>query len=693
MRLKGDVLLVALLLSCASAAYAQLTAQIVGTISDASGGVIPGVTVTVINEGTGIKWEAKTNQVGNYTVPLLQPGVYRIEVQTEGFRSLSRSGIRLEVAQTAKLDFKLELGSVTESIEVKDTAPLLDAGSNAIGGLVASDKVENLPLKGRNSNAFMMLVPGVRATRATTGQPVLESHYQFFSVNGSRPNQNQFQLDGGNNTDLAFNSPEYSAQVEAVQEFRVQTNNFSAEYANAGGAVINIVTKSGTNEFHGGLFKFFRNDALAANDFFSNLSGRSKPVFRYNQFGGTLGGPIVRNRTFFFAGSEGLRFKDPLIRTTTVPTELQKAGDFSRTFTSTGRLIVIHDPLTTRQDPNNPSRYLRSLFPGNLIPRDRINPLSARLQQYFPPPTSSGNPGSGLNNFFFSGPRTRPVNDFSGRVDHQWNATTLMTARFSKSYTTITNPATFGESNIASPGYSRNPQTHPSALLRLTKTFSPTLFGEFVGSWARWWFDRRGLSNGFNPTQLGFPAYLAANSKALGFPSIGPGEMSGLGGFQNEHDIADRVEIKANLSKVTGKHTYKFGALYNLGKYISRLNITATGSYSFAKSFTQGPDPFQSGPESGFGYATFLLGTLTGGAHPGSLELHSFLTQPYIGFYFQDEYKITARLTLNLGLRHDYEAPRTERDNELANFDYTGTAALPRSARRPPTRSSLRRRR
>lgn len=669
------ILLGILFFGGAQFSYAQLTAQITGTVSDTSGAIIPDATVNIFNEGTGIKWDAKTNQSGSYTVPLLQPGNYRIVVSSQGFRGVSRAGIRLDVAQTGRVDFTLEVGTAAESIDVVDTAPLLDAGTNAIGGLVSSDKVENLPLKGRNSNAFMMLVPGVRATKATTGQPVLESHYQFFSVNGSRPNQNQFQLDGGNNTDLAFNSPEYSAQVESVQEFRVQTNNFSAEYANAGGAVINIVTKGGTNEFHGSLFYFFRNDALAANDFFSNAAGRARPVFRYNQYGGTLGGPIKKNRTFFFFGYEGLRFKDPVIRTTSVPTTLQKNGDFSQTLSNTGRLIVIHDPNTTVQDPANPARYVRAPFAGNQIPQSRINPVSLEIQKFFLAPTSLGDQFTGLNNFFFSGPRTRPVNDYSGRVDHQWNSKTMMTARFSKSYTTITNPPTFGYDNIASSGYSRNPQNHPSALLKVTETFTPTFFGEFIGSWARWWFDRRGLSNGFDPTKLGFPAYLAANSKALGFPSIAPGEMVALGGYNNEHDIADRVEFKANLSKISGKHTYKFGGLYDFAKYISRLNSTAAGSYSFAKTFTQGPDPFQSGPESGFGYATFLLGTLTGGSHNAG-ELNTQLRQNYIGFYFQDEYKVTSRFTLNLGLRYDLETPRTERLNRLANFNYDATSTL-----------------
>src|SRR5581483_1957018 len=358
-----------------SVVYAQLTAQISGTIHDSSGAVVPTAAITVENELTGIKREAKTNQAGIYTVPLLQPGTYRVSVQAEGFRTLTREEIRLEVAQTAALDFTLEVGATSESITVQETTALLEAGTNAIGGVVTPEKVENVPMLGRNSNALITLVPGVRATRQTTVNPVLESHYQFFSINGSRPNQSQFMLDGGNNTNLTFNGPEYSPQVEEVQEFKIQTSNFSAEYANSGGGVINVVSKSGTNTLHGSLFEYFRNDALAANDFFSNRSGRARPTLRYNQFGGTIGGPIIKNRTFFFFAYEGLRESIPTVVTTSVPTALQKLGDFSQTLASNGQLVVIHDPNTTLPDPSRAGQYVRSPFPGNRIPQNRLDPV------------------------------------------------------------------------------------------------------------------------------------------------------------------------------------------------------------------------------------------------------------------------------------------------------------------------------
>ena len=507
--------------------------------------------------------------------------------------------------------------------------------------------------------------------------PVLESHYQFFSINGSRPNQSQFMLDGGNNTNLTFNGPEYSPQVEEVQEFKIQTSSFSAEYANSGGGVINVVSKGGTNALHGSLFEYFRNDALAANDFFSNSFGRARPMLRYNQFGGTLGGPIIKNRTFFFFAYEGLRQKLPTVTTTSVPTALQRAGDFSQTRANNGQLVVIYDPLTTRPDPDRPGQYIRSPFAGNIIPAARIDPVAAKIQSYYPAPTSPGNPNTGLNNFLFTGPSLRSTDNYSGRADHQLNSTTLLMGRFSRaSLPTWQNPATFGMSNLASPGYSIKPQHHPYALGKATKTFSPSLFGEFIVSWARWYYESFSLSNGFDPTQLGFPSYLASNSLALGFPSISSGEMSPLGGYVNEHDVSDRYEGKANLSRMAGKHTLKFGGMYGMGKYSTNLANNSAGTYSSSAAFTQGPNPLVSSTTAGFGYASFLLGTLSSATH-NVTELHGNYSQPYFGFYLQDDFKVTSRLTLNLGLRWEYESPRVEANNQVSNFDFNSSSTLP----------------
>jgi hypothetical protein len=510
--------------------HAQVTAQIAGTIEDPQHAAVIGANVVVTNEATGLARKTVTNESGGYTVALLQPGTYRINVEAPGFRPLSRAGVLLQVAQTATVNLSLQVGTDVQTVSVTEEVPLLDTSTDAIGGVVSPAQVENLPMLGRNSNSLMVLEPGVVATRQTTANPVLESHYQFFSINGSRPDQSQFLLDGGNDTNLAFNGPEYTPGVEEVQEYRIQTSNFSAEYGNSAGGVINISTKSGTNQFHGSLFEYLRNNIFSANNFFSNRAGVPRATLRYNQFGGTVGGPILRNRAFFFFSYEGLRQITPDVVTTSVPTTPQESGDFSQTYNASGTLLTIYDPLTTVADPSNPGNYIRTAFPGNKIPQSRLDPVALAIEKYFPAPNQAGSPGSGLNNFIFSGANTQHTNNYSGRGDYQLSASTQIMGRYSvELLSPWVVPATFGASDIASPGYVTKPQHHPYALGKVIHTFSPTFFGEFHGSWARWFYLSRGLSNGFDPTKLGFPSYLSANSSDnLGFPAISPGEMSSL---------------------------------------------------------------------------------------------------------------------------------------------------------------------
>lgn len=663
----------------AAVTYAQSTAQITGAVTDASGAVIPGAAVTVTNEQTGIASETVSNHSGDYTVPFLQPGTYRLQAQKQGFRSFTRAGIQLQVAQGIKLDVRLELGSVSESLNVTDTAPLLDATTNAIGGVVSSDKIANLPMKGRNSNAFMLVEPGVRMPRGTMNQPVLESHFQFFSINGGRPGQNQFLLDGGNDNDVGYNGPEYTASVDAVQEYRVQTNNYSAEYANYTGGVINTVTKSGTNGFHGSLYEYVRNDVFEARDFFTNMNGTPKPLLKMNQFGGTIGGPIKRNKTFFFFGYEGLRFRIPaggavsgagLPSVTSVPTALQRKGDFSQTFTSAGKLITIYDPTTTRPDPNNPGSYIRTPFEKNVIP---LNQVATAVAASYPQPNTAGDPFTGLNNYKISSSEPETDDNISVRVDHRFTESLSIMGRYSESFNETRLPNVFG--NVADPFNSDTFEHHASGVITLNKVFSPTMIGEFVGSWNRFTYNISSDGTGYDPTKLGLPSYLGANASVSGYPLFNIDSMSNIGHYSAAHDTWDRPEVRANLTKVSGKHTIKTGGLYGWAQLFGMKANNYTGQYGFTKAFTQGPNPLVASANAGFGFATFLLGTPTSGTYHPTSEDAADLTK-YAGLYFQDDYKVTGRLTLNAGLRWDYELPRTERYNRIPNFDFTGTATL-----------------
>ncbi len=653
--------------------YAQTTAQITGTITDAQNAAVRGAEVVVTSADTGIAQTAKTNDLGVYTVPLLKPGSYRIDVTATGFRPLSRAGVVLEVAQVAALNFKLQVGGNVETLTVSDSTPLLNTSSDAIGGVVEPAQVENLPMLGRNSNALMVLEPGVVSTRQTTDNPVLESHYQFFSMNGSRPNQSKFTLDGGNDTNVAFNGPEYTPQVEEVQEYRTQTSSFGAETGNSAGGIVNIVTKAGTSKFHGSLFEYLRNDDFSANDFFSNRYGSPRPTLRYNQFGGTVGGPILKKRLFFFFAYEGLRQKTPNVVTTSVPTDLEKKGDFSQLLDNAG--ITIYDPWSTVPDPSHPGQYTRTPFPGNVIPQERIDPVAAAVMKYFPEPNQPGSAGTDLNNYFFSGANQQSVNNFSGRVDYQLTPKTTLMGRYSlENLSPWIVPATFGMDDIASPGYVTKPQHHPYVLAKVIQSFTPTFFGEFHVSWTRWFYQSEGLSNGVDPTTLGFPAYLAANSITLGIPSICPGEMSCIGGYYNENDVSDRYEAEGNMTKTWARHTLKFGGTVAKSRYHMNTIDNSTGAYGSNLNFTQ-EDPLEGSATSGFGFASFMLGTMSSGQQ-NVTEIIGHYNQPYFGAYAEDDVKVTHNLTATLGLRWDHEDPRQEAHDMMSNFDYTDSATL-----------------
>jgi len=388
-------------------AWAQTEkAQVNGSVVDPSGAVVADAELTAVHTATGGRRVVRTNAQGLYNLPFLDPGTYDIEVQKEGFRTAARKGIKFDVAQVARLDFQLEVGALSERVTVSAEGPLLETGSASLAHLVDNTRIVNLPTNGRNSYGFATLIPGVRASRGFTEVAYGMYNDQFVSINGSRPNQNSFLLDGGANSNPAFNGPAMFPSLDSVEEYKVQTNNFSAEFSNSAGGVINLVTKAGTNQFHGSLFEFLRNDKFTANDFFINRAGRKEGPFRFNQFGAAVGGPLHipgvykgKDKTFFFASYEGLRWVRGLITTGTMPTLLERQGNFTETRTGAGQVISVYDPFTTAPDPARPGRSIRTPFPGNMIPTARFDPVSRNLLAYFPAPNAPGAPNTNVNNF------------------------------------------------------------------------------------------------------------------------------------------------------------------------------------------------------------------------------------------------------------------------------------------------------
>ena len=402
-----QALLILLLAAGTPSLWAQ-SATITGRVLDSAEAMVPGARVTATNIATTSERSATSNEQGIYTIPLLLPGEYKLTVQANGFKSLTRT-VQLEVAQTMALDLKLEVGDLAQSVEVSAQSVVLESSSSELGQHVEGKQVLDLPILGRNAYALVQLVPGARMpVLFNTQLPVSMINDQFVSINGARGDQNEYLLDGAPNTNPGQSGPTIFPVADSVAEFRVITNAYSAEYGRAAGGVFNVATRSGSNELHGAIFEFLRNDAITANDFFANRAGQPKPEFRFNQFGFTTGGPVVlpklykgRNRTFFFGSYEGVRQLQGSAFTGTVPTAAEREGDFSQARTGTGALITIFDPMST---VNSNGQYLQTAFPGNVIPATRIDPVARNLVAYYPQSNAAGSAFTNTGNFINTSP-------------------------------------------------------------------------------------------------------------------------------------------------------------------------------------------------------------------------------------------------------------------------------------------------
>ncbi|HLQ45540.1 MAG TPA: carboxypeptidase-like regulatory domain-containing protein, partial [Planctomycetaceae bacterium] len=413
----------------ASVANAQeFRGTILGRVTDPQGAAIPHVTVVVTNEATNVASESLSENDGAYAVPFLIPGKYKIETTLAGFKSFVRSGVTVGINQHATVDIKLELGNVTEIVDVRAEASLLDRASGGLGQTIDNTRIEAMPLNGRMIFMLNRLAGGVNwqvPTFGSTGtsglRPFDNGGGSAWSIAGGRVSTNEFLLDGvPNSTRGRYN---FGPPVDAVEEFRIQTNTYDAQYGRTGGGVVNMTLKSGGNTFKGQAWNFLKNDVLNANDTLNNSQHQPKPPYIANQYGVTVTGPIVRNRTFFMSTFEGLRERVPFPTTTSVPTVAERSGDFSRSYTDQKTPLVIYDPVTTACDAQG--RCTRTPFPNNVIPADRINPIALKiLNTIYPPPTIAD---QRLNNF------VNPVNkaryDYDSelaRIDHKFSDTSKL---------------------------------------------------------------------------------------------------------------------------------------------------------------------------------------------------------------------------------------------------------------------------
>ncbi len=664
--------LVAFTLQAGSARAQVEQGAITGRVFDEGGGVVPGASVKVTESGTGTVRDTLTNAEGHYTVPYLSVGTYEVAATLSGFSGARVTGVAIRVGLTATVDLVLKAGPVQAEVTVTANAVQLELQSQSVGTVITGRQMIELPLVGRNPYSLVTLAPGVvergnAGDRGSAGTGPL--------INGARSNSTGVLLDGAEQRNSTTNDLNYSPPLESVQEFKVVTNGLSAEFGRTGGGIITAATRSGTNAFHGSGYGYIRNDRFNANSWTNKRNHVARGKEDIKQVGFTLGGPIERNRTFFFVNVERSRsvVPDNLIRT--VPTLLQRAGDFSQTRTSAGQLIVLYDPLTTR--PNPAGGFMRDPFPGNVIPPGRIDPIAKALLEYYPLPTN-GNP---TQNFVAERSRTSTVLPLVFRVDHNAGRHRLF-GSFRRSNGRDDSPTV----SVAFPDPGTNGEFGTRANDRLSTVASDTIvFGSNLVAEIRWGYTRNHFTT--TPATLGLdfatlgigsadPALKAHSALAM-FPRIEVGggiEPLGMNRAGLIDDLEGTGELQAHVTWIRGAHTIKSGLQFaRLGFDVFRPEYPS-GQYVFGTGFTQGPNPAVASTTAGFGFATFLLGAPTGGQITGDPRFDA--AQRYVAPYVQDDWRITNALTVNLGLRYEYQTPWSERDDQLTFFDAQGIDPL-----------------
>ncbi len=670
------------------------TGSITGTVLDSSQAAVNGATVTIVNEATNEKRSATTNTAGVYSFQLLPPATYKFEASMAGFRTFAVSRIPLDVGQSVAQNVVLQVGQASQTVTVTESGPQIETESSSLGTVLGNNSIIDLPTNGRNSYGFAQLVPGVRAPNLFTQVAYGNYNDQFLSINGSRVNVSMFLLDGGWNSNAGFNGPGIYPPIDLVQEYKVQTSNVPAEFGNTAGGVINVVTKSGANDVHGSLYDFLRNDFFDANNFFANAAGQKIAPIRFNQFGAAMGGPVYipklydgRNKTFFFFSYEGLRWVRAYTATGTMPTALQRQGDFSQTFNQAGQQIIVYDPNSTVQANG---QYSRTPLPGNRMLPSQINPVSARLVPYLPLPNTTGNALTGANNF--TSTLSAPLNQdtYSIRVDQKITDNQKLFVRWSKNNGLVERPDVYGTTNplfaYSQPTNGTDNSHNQEGTVNYNYVINPTTVLELSSSVLHYWLGRANPALGFNPTQVGFPSYFNNVGLTPCFPSIAVSGMGATiatpdtgGGFigdcQYTNQSYDTFSDYGNLTKVMGAHTLKMGADWFENRWSQRSG-PASNSYNFSSRFTQGPNPVAASANSGVGFASFLFGTGDSGSITSSAP-GEFVSYHSYGGYFQDDWKVSPKLTLNIGLRYDFNAPWSEKYNRINDWNGTTLTTAP----------------
>lgn len=637
---------------CASAPAQMQLSNLSGAVTDAQGAVIPNIEVTVVQVETGVQTSSRTNAAGFYSHRALPIGPYKLTCEAAGFRRYVREGIRLTTGLDLELNIQLEVGAATESITVTEAPPLLETRSATSGQLINNKTIEDIPLGDRRSLNIIRLLGGA--------VPVTVGREPQVSLAGGRAGSIMFFVDGGmgQNMRLGSGQVEMNPPVEGMQEMKVLANNYTAEYGASSSGVVVINTKSGTNQVRGVLFEYLRNDKLDAAPFFAPVvDGRKvKAPLRYNVFGGAVGGPVRKNRTFYFVSYEGARRNLGLVRTYTVPTDLQRTGDFSQTTDARGALIPIYDPSTTRTEGG---RTLRDPFPGNRIAQARIDPVAARLMEFYPRANRAPDNIAGANNFRANASNLAPRENIVAKVDENLSEKDRLTGRFiytsdDETFTSVyTNPAA---DTTADPR--RNLQFWHGAWTRL---FSATVVNE-----ARYTMENRRFHS--KPKGVGGTWVEQLGIKGVpnhAFPQFSATGFTGIGLAQERLQFPIRQhQMSNNVTWIRGRHAFKFGGEGRRGSNLDVIK-SISGQYSFVPQGTGLPGV----AASGNGLASLLAGFPQSFSARETPDLDRYTW--YLAAFAQDDWSVHRDLTLNIGVRWETDTGTVDKNGRLNFFDTT----------------------
>ena len=655
-----------------SLAAQNITGSLLGNITDPSGAPIARASVEITNIDTNQSVKSDTDTAGLYQSLYLRPGPYRIRVNAPGFKQSLRDRVTIQVESTIRADFQLQLGEASSTVTVTGEAPLVDSESASLGQAVSTRAVEELPIQGRNIFDLAGLTAGVQVNprasggTASTGDTSTPLFVQSdISINGGRFRTNEYLVDGVSIMLPENNNYAFSPNPDGTQEFKVLTNSFGPQYGRSGGGVINVVTKGGSNDFHGTLYEFFRNDRLRANNFFSNARNQARPVSHFNQFGAVVGGRIARDKTFFFADYQGHRENAAgAAGILTVPTAAERTGDFSRSRAANGNLVTIFDPLTTT---NTGTAFTRAPFPNAIVPADRQSKVGRNLVGFYPLPNRPGDTAALINNFVFAPSSYVNSNQYSARIDHRINARHSLFGRYT--YNTGDTGTSGPYNNIADNVLGVTVNRVHNASVNLTTLLSATRILNFRIGATRRFEGRIPLADGkVNLTTLGFPAALAAQVDEQLFPTVAVANYGQLGPASG-----DRIRrgngvytLVAEQTEIHGRHTLVYGADVRFYDQTPYQGAAPSGSYSFALSQTQGPNPLVPTLGAGNGLASLLIGFGSGNVSGvPALRVRNF----YNGLFINDQIKFK-KLTFNAGVRWEYDQPRQEKYDRFANFDF-----------------------